>query len=114
MAYESSYELLTNYGYALLEQLEGEGGEIQYDPHGEGDPESYNDIFYSGVYGGDFNPDQAQDFVVYELELPQDAAELDEEEVWALLSEELNSRFGGWVLDREKNRVYLVAEPSYL
>lgn len=113
MAYQSSYELLTNYGYALLEQLEEDERDYQYNPNGEGDPEAYNDIFYSGVYGGEIDPDSIQDFIVYTLQLPENAAELDDEELWATLSDELNSHFGGWVIDRESNRVYLTAEPPY-
>ena len=113
MAYQSSYELLTNYGYALLEQLEGDDRQHQYNPNDEGDPEAYNNIFYSGVYGGEINPDSAQEFIVYSIQLPENAAELEDDEIWATLGEELDNHFGGWVIDRESNRVYLSAEPTY-
>ncbi len=113
MAYQSSYELLTNYGFAVLEQLGEEERDYQYNPNDEGDPEAYNDIFFSGVYGGESRPDSAQEFIVYSLELPENAAQLEDEEIWATLSDELNNRFDGWVIDRESNRVYLSAEPPY-
>lgn len=111
MAYQSSYELLTNYGYALLEQLEDEERRVQYDPNDEGDPEAYNELYYSGMYGGDVDLEADQEFIVYSLELPEQTMDLDEDELWATLGAELDNHFGRWAIDRQSSRVYIMSDP---
>lgn len=104
MVYRSSYELELDYGFALLEELEGPQGAYQYRPTGGSD--SLDDIYLEGVFGGDVNPGAPQDFIVYNLEWPEDVEELDEE-LLERVRAELDGLFTGWVLDEKSGRVYI-------
>lgn len=108
MAYRSSYELELDYGFALLEQLEGPHGAYRYRPESD-DGEQYDNIFFSGFYGGSVDPRDPQEFLVYSLEWPEDLEDVDDEIVETLVGE-LNSLFPGWVFDRRRGHVYIVAD----
>jgi hypothetical protein len=104
MTYRSSYELELEYGFALLEQLEGPEGAYTYRPTGGDD--SLDDVYLEGVFGGHLGSGNERDFLVYSLEWPEDMEEFDEE-VIDRVRQELDGLFTGWVLDEKRRRVYI-------
>ncbi|RAL20289.1 hypothetical protein DL240_18085 [Lujinxingia litoralis] len=107
MTYQNSYELELDVGFALLEQLEGPQGAARY--RSGPDQDAFTSLMLTGVYGGNIDPDGAQEFWIYNIVLPEDIEELDDD-LKAVLSEELDSLFGGWVYDERRGKVYILAD----
>lgn len=105
MAYRGSYERSIDYGFAMLEQLEGPEGQVQYNPQ-DGD-DWFTDIYMTGFYGGQIHPDEPAHFLVYDLDFPEDSGPVDDALV-AMISEELDSMFSGWAIDETTGKVYVV------
>lgn len=109
MTYRSSYELELHTGFALLEQIEESGGaqRFRYTPNNA----DFEDILLTGVYGGMVDPDEPQDFFVYNLLWPEDILD-DDDDLVEILSSELDSLFPGWVLDKGEDKVYIMRDPD--
>ncbi|TXD41220.1 hypothetical protein FRC96_04325 [Lujinxingia vulgaris] len=107
MTYQNSYELELDVGFALLEQLEGPQGAARY--RSAPDEDAFTSLMLTGVYGGDIDPDRSQEFWVYNIVLPEDLDELDED-LKSVLREELDSLFEGWVFDERRGKVYILAD----
>ncbi len=110
MTYRSSYELDLEIGFALLEQVETEQGAV----HFESDPDEdrFMNMLLAGVHGGGVDPDSAQQFVVYSIDWPEELADDFDEEIEEGLSSELDSLFPGWVVDPERDKVYVLRDPD--
>lgn len=109
MTYLSSYEVELETGFALLEKVEGPRGPERF--RTIPDEGNFENLLLTGVYGGLINPDETQEFFVYNVQWPDELADFDEDLV-EILSEELNSLFPGWVFDEKRNRIYILDAPE--
>lgn len=110
MTFRSSYELDVEIGFALLEQLEeqGQARRFQYSP----EDGAFDELLLSGVYGGMVDFDSAQEFYVYSLQWPDELHDDEDEDLFDLLSSELDSLFPGWVFDTNDHKVYILNDPD--
>ena len=106
MTYRSSYELDLEIGFALLEQMEDTEGIHSY--RHTPDEGHFDDILLTGLYGGQVDPDEPQEYLIYSLDWPEQLADRSDQAVLDELSEELDSLFPGWVLDRGEDKVYIL------
>jgi hypothetical protein len=106
MSYESSYEVELELGFALLEKAEGPQGPERF--RAAPSDGVLDQLMLRGVYGGRLDPDREQEFFVYNVQWPEEV-EMDEE-LFELLSEELDSLFPGWVYDGKKDKIYILQE----
>jgi len=109
MTYRSSYELELEMGFALLEKVEGPTGPERF--RSIPDEGTFDNLVLTGVYGGLIDPDEEQDFYVYNVEWPEEFGDLDEDLI-EILSEELDSLFPGWVFDENKEKIYILQDPN--
>ncbi len=108
MTYQSSYELDLTIGFALLEQMEDTEGIHSYRHTPDEGP--MEDLLLQGVYGGQVDPDEPQEYLIYRLDWPHQLADPDDEDLLQELAEELDSLFSGWVLDRGEDKVYILRQ----
>ena len=109
MPYQSSYEVELETGFALLEKVEGPQGPERF--RTVPDEGTFENLLLTGVYGGLINPDEIQEFLVYNVQWPEDFADFDEDLI-EILSEELDSLFPGWVFDEKRDRIYILNDPN--
>lgn len=109
MTYLSSYELELDIGFALLEKVEGNQGPERF--RSVPDEGTFDNLLLTGVYGGMVDPDEAQEFYIYNVQWPDELDDLDDD-LMAILSEELDSLFPGWVFDETKNKIYILQDPD--
>ena len=109
MTYRSSYEVELDVGFALLEKVEGPRGPEKF--RTVPDEGNFDNLLLTGVYGGMVDPDEEQDFFIYNVQWPDELDDFDDD-LLEILSEELDSLFPGWVFDEKKNRIYILQDPE--
>lgn len=109
MTYRSSYELELEMGFALLEKVEGPTGPERF--RSVPDEGTFDNLVLAGVYGGSVDLDESQDFYIYNVQWPDELEDLDDD-LFEMLSEELDSLFPGWVFDKKKDKIYILQDPD--